>query len=165
MRRCARWVAAGKGLLLASLVLAACGGPPAGTPAAPAASSGAASAPSAGSGSTAAAPTGSAAAPAALKGRDAYPAPDDAETKIRAAWCAVAGAMFPLWVAKDAGIFQRHRLDAELVFMHGGSPCVAAMTNGDVDFLEASGGLIAGLMASNDGLVIGNLLPRQPLPP
>jgi NitT/TauT family transport system substrate-binding protein len=74
----------------------------------------------------------------------------------------VAGAMFPLWVAKDAGIFQRHRLDAELVFMQGGSPCVAAMTNGDVDFLESSGGLISGLMASNDGLVIANLYLGNP---
>jgi NitT/TauT family transport system substrate-binding protein len=146
-----RPLAAAKPLLLAALVLAACSGPPASAPAPPA-GAGAASAPAA----------SSAAAPAALRGRDAYPAPDDPEVKIKAAWCAVAGAMFPLWVAKDSGIFQRHRIDAELVFMQGGSPCVAAMTNGDVDFLESSGGLIAGLMASNDGLVIANLYLGNP---
>jgi NitT/TauT family transport system substrate-binding protein len=156
MRRPARAVAAGKSLLLAALILAACAGPPAPAPSPPAAAgaaSGAASAPAAG---------GAASAPAALRGRDAYPAPDDPEVKIKAAWCAVAGAMFPLWVAKDSGIFQRHRIDAELVFMQGGSPCVAAMTNGEVDFLESAGGLIAGLMASNDGLVIANLYLGNP---
>ncbi|HLH21941.1 MAG TPA: ABC transporter substrate-binding protein [Chloroflexota bacterium] len=155
MRRRARSGAAGTSLLLAVIVVAACGGPPA---AAPAASAGAASAPA----DSAPGAGGSASAPTALKGRDAYPAPDDPEVKIKAAWCAVAGAMFPLWAAKDAGIFQRHRIDAELVFMQGGSPCVAAMTNGEVDFLESAGGLIAALMASNDGAVIANLYLGNP---
>ncbi|HEY7065266.1 MAG TPA: ABC transporter substrate-binding protein [Chloroflexota bacterium] len=166
----ARGVAAGTSLLLVMTVLAACAGPAGPAPAAgsgaPAAASGAGAA---AAGAAGAAPSGAAApgaAPAsaagAPKGRDAYPAPDDAETKIKAAWCAVAGAMFPLWVAKDAGIFERHRLDAELVFMQGGTPCVAAMTNGEVDFLESAGGLIAGLMASNDGLVIANLYLGNP---
>src|SRR5581483_8305697 len=164
MRRRARWIAAGTSLLLAGMLLAACAGPPAAAPAPPAAGAASAPAPPAASAGAASAPAAAsgASAPAALKGRDAYPAPDDAETKIKAAWCAVAGAMFPLWVAKDAGIFERHRLDAELVFMQGGTPCVAAMTNGEVDFLESAGGLIAGLMASNDGLVIANLYLGNP---
>src|SRR5215211_4696574 len=142
MRRTSSWAAAGAGLLLAAMVLAACS---AGTAPAPAQR-----APQA----TASAPAP--AAPAVARGMDAYPTADDQEVKIRAAWCAVAGAMFPLWVAKEAGIFTRHRLDAELVFMQGGSPCQAAMMNGEVDFLESAGGLIPGLMASGAGLVIAN---------
>src|SRR5687768_17461683 len=70
---------------------------------------------------TPAAPSSAAGDP--LTGRAAYPAPADPEVKLRAAWCAVAGAMFPLWVAKESGIFARHRLDVELQFMQGGTPC------------------------------------------
>jgi NitT/TauT family transport system substrate-binding protein len=147
MRRTSSWATVGAGLLLGAMVLAACS---AGTAPAPAQRAPQAAAPA------------PAAAPAAARGMDAYPTADDQEVKIRAAWCAVAGAMFPLWVAKEAGIFTRHRLDAELVFMQGGSPCQAAMMNGEVDFLESAGGLIPGLMTSGEGLVIANFYMGNP---
>jgi hypothetical protein len=39
--------------------------------------------------------------------------------KIRASWCAVTGAQFPLWLAKESGILARHRIDADPRFIGG----------------------------------------------
>ncbi len=148
----ARVTAIGRLLLLAAVCVAACA-PAVGPPRE------AGSAPPRG---PTAAPGAGAAATAAPRGYEAFPAPDDPEVKVRAAWCAVAGAMFPLWVAKEAGIFTRHRLDVDLVFMQGGSPCQAAMMNGEVDFLESAGGLIPGLMTSGAGVIIANFYLGNP---
>jgi NitT/TauT family transport system substrate-binding protein len=77
--------------------------------------------------------------------------------KLRAAWCAVTGAQFPLWLAKESGIFARHRLDVEIQFILGSDVSLAALMSGDIDFLECSGGAVApGLMAGSDGLYVGN---------
>jgi NitT/TauT family transport system substrate-binding protein len=113
----------------------------------------------------AAAPAGGRATePAApLTGRAAYPAPNDPEERLRAAWCAVAGAMFPLWVAKEAGIFDRHRLNVELVYTQGADVNLAALMRGEIDFLECAGAaVIPGLMAGGDGVFIANLYMGNP---
>src|SRR3954451_369956 len=141
-------------LVLLVVTLVACSAPPA-----PAPAGGAAPAPAAASAPAAAA----APADTPASGRAAYPAASDPPEKVRAAWCAVAGAMFPLWVAKEAGIFARHRLDVELVFMQGGTPCIAGLMNGELDFLESAGaGLIPGLMTGSDGVLIANLYMGNP---
>src|SRR5688500_10323515 len=110
-------------LLAALSVLASCAAP---APAPREASSGA---------SQAVAP-GPAAAP---MGRAAYPAETDSETKVRASWCAAAGAMFPLWVAKEAGIFTRHRLDVELIYAFGSDVNIAALMQGELGCVAGAG--------------------------
>jgi NitT/TauT family transport system substrate-binding protein len=86
-----------------------------------------------------------------------YPAAGDPQVKVRAAWCAVTGAQFPLWLAKEASIFARHHLDAEISMISGSTPAIAALQRGDIDFLECSGGAIApGLMAGAEALFVGN---------
>src|SRR5215212_5293543 len=99
----------------------------------------------------------SAPAAAAPLGRAAYPTADDAPTRIRAGWCAATGAQFPLWLAKESGILERHRLDAELLFTLGADVNLAALQRGDLDFLECSGGATTpGLMAGIEAAFIGN---------
>jgi NitT/TauT family transport system substrate-binding protein len=134
-----------EGALLGIVLLIGCGAPAApGAPAPPAADR-AANAPAAPS------------APARPTGRAAYPAPDDPLVAVRAAWCAVTGAQFPLWLAKEAGIFARHRLDADIRLIASSGPALAALQSGEIDFLECSGGAVApGLMAGSDGLYIAN---------
>jgi NitT/TauT family transport system substrate-binding protein len=140
--------------LLGAGVLAACASPPPPVPAAGASAAG---------GGAPAAAAGSAPVEAgAARGREAYPAAGDAEVQIRAAWCAVAGAMFPLWVAKEAGIFQRHKLDVELIYTQGSEVNLAALARGDIDFLECAGGTTPGLMAGSDGAFIANLYLGNP---
>jgi NitT/TauT family transport system substrate-binding protein len=98
-----------------------------------------------------------------LRGRAAYPAPTDERTKVRAAWCAVAGAMFPLWVAKEAGIFERHRLEAELSYAQGAGPNLAALSYGDLDFLECAGGsTIPAMMSGGDVVFIATFHQGNP---
>src|SRR3954452_11432928 len=152
------------GLLLTAGLLAACAG---GAPAQPpnaggsqppgaAGSAGAVASGASGASATAAGGTG-ASATAAPTGRAAYPAADDPELKIRASWCAVTGAQFPLWLAKESGILARHRLDADLQFINGSDVNVAALMRGDVDFVECSGGAVApALMAGGDAAYVGS---------
>jgi NitT/TauT family transport system substrate-binding protein len=109
----------------------------------------------------------SASAPApsgpAPTGRAAYPAPNDEEIKLRASWCAVAGAMFPLWIAKEAGIFQRHRLDVELIYAFGAEANIAALFQRDLDFVECAGAsVVPGMMASSEIALIANFLQGNP---
>jgi NitT/TauT family transport system substrate-binding protein len=86
-----------------------------------------------------------------------YPRADDQPVQIKAAWCAVTGAQFPLWLAKESGVFARHRIEADLTIIQGSTPAIAALQRGDVDFLECSGGAIApGLMAGAEALFVGN---------
>jgi NitT/TauT family transport system substrate-binding protein len=104
---------------------------------------------------------GSLAAPAApaaaTSGRTAYPAADDPEVTVRVSWCAPTGAQFPVWLAKEAGIFARHRLDVDLRYIQGSDINMVALMRGEVDFLECSGGaVIPGLMASDENVLIGN---------
>ncbi len=127
---------------LVALALAACASP---TPSPPAA------------GVAPTAPSASSPAPGAAAERAAYPAADDPEVHVRAAWCAVTGAQFPIWLAKESGIFARHRLDVDLSFISGSDVSQAAVMRGDVDFLECSGGGVTpGLMATGEMVFVGN---------
>jgi NitT/TauT family transport system substrate-binding protein len=100
---------------------------------------------------------------AAPTGRAAYPAEADTEVKVRASWCAAAGAMFPLWVAKEAGIFTRHRLDVDLVYAFGSEVNIAALMQGELDFVECAGASqIPGMMAASDMVLIASFLQGNP---
>ena len=106
---------------------------------------------------------GAAAGGPAPTGRAAYPAATDEEIKVRASWCAVAGAMFPLWIGKEAGIFQRHRLDVELIYAFGAEANVAALLQRDLDFVECAGAsVIPGMMAASEIFLIANFLQGNP---
>src|SRR5688572_20171465 len=85
-------------ILLAGLTLAACA-----APAAPASKPAATVAPS---GST---------APAAAEPNPAPPA----LIPVRAAYAAPAGALTPVWIAQDRGLFNEYGLDVDLSFLSG----------------------------------------------
>ncbi len=48
----------------------------------------------------------------------------EAPQKLRVAYAAVTAAFSIPWIAKEAGIFQRHGLDVELVYIAAGSRAV-----------------------------------------
>jgi NitT/TauT family transport system substrate-binding protein len=139
-------------LLLTFSALASCAAPAA-TPPAATGAPGAANPSVPSNAASAAAPTG----------RAAYPAESDTEVKLRAAWCAAAGAMFPLWVAKEAGIFARHRLDVELQYVFGTEMNVAALLQGELDFVECAGAAtIPAMMVANELVLVGSFLQGNP---
>lgn len=60
--------------------------------------------------------------------------------KLRVAYAAVTAAFAIPWIAKEGGIFQRHGLDVELVYIAAGSRAVQTLVGGSVD-VAAIGGL------------------------
>ncbi len=97
-------------LLICALLLAACASPAA-APAATGATGGA---------------TVSASASAAS-------APTPAPTRLRVAYVTVASNILPMWLAQDAGIFDKYGLDVELLYVAGAAKVSEALLGGDVE--------------------------------
>ncbi len=56
-----------------------------------------------------------------------------APVKMRIAFSNVSGDLLPVWAAKDAGIFSKDGVDAELVSIDGGARTLAALLSGDIN--------------------------------
>jgi NitT/TauT family transport system substrate-binding protein len=96
-------------LALAALVLAACT-PTAGRPASPDTPSGAGTSAAAG----------------------AVGASTPAPTRLRIAYVTIASNILPMWLAQDAGLFQKYGLDVELLYVAGAAKVAEALLGGDV---------------------------------
>ena len=68
---------------------------------------------------------------------------------VRVAYSAISGAMGPLWVAHDLGIFSRHGIDVQLLYIGGGSVVMQTLLSGDVQFARV--GANAAVQASLRG--------------
>jgi len=55
---------------------------------------------------------------------------------VRIAYSSISGAMLPLWVAKDKGLFEKHGVDVEVTYIRG--LAVEALLAGEVQFVRAS---------------------------
>jgi NitT/TauT family transport system substrate-binding protein len=58
-----------------------------------------------------------------------------AADKLRVSHCYIGGAVLPLWIAKEAGLYQREGLDVELIWIQG-NPATAALIAGEIDLLH-----------------------------
>jgi NitT/TauT family transport system substrate-binding protein len=59
--------------------------------------------------------------------------------KLRVAYAAITAAFALPWIAKEGGIFQRHGLDVELVYIASGSRAVQTLVGGGIDVAEVGG--------------------------
>lgn len=59
-----------------------------------------------------------------------------AAAPVRVAYSSISGAMGPLWVAHDLGLFNRQGLDVQLLYIGGGSVVMQALLGGDVQFVR-----------------------------
>ena len=59
-------------------------------------------------------------------------------TKIRVGYPSPSASMYPLFVTKEAGLFEKHGLDADLVYVQG-VQMVQVHTAGQLDFTTTSG--------------------------
>ena len=74
-----------------------------------------------------------------------------AEERLRIAYSAISGAMLTPWVGLETGIFRKNGLDAQLIYIPGGSTAAAALAGGDVQVILASGdGVIRGRLQGLD---------------
>jgi NitT/TauT family transport system substrate-binding protein len=60
-----------------------------------------------------------------------------APAKVSIALPIVASVTMPVYYARDAGLFKKHGIDADLQLFRGGPPANAALLSGDVQFLIA----------------------------
>jgi NitT/TauT family transport system substrate-binding protein len=78
---------------------------------------------------------------------------------VRVAYSAISGAMGPLWVAHDHGIFNRHGLDVQLLYIGGGSVATQALIGGDVQFVRLGANSVIQASLRGAGLkMIGNTI-------
>ena len=75
-----------------------------------------------------------------------------AADKLRVSNCFIGGAILPLWLAQDAGLFQREGLDVELIWIQG-NPAVAALISGEIDLLHCIPHNVISAMAGGAELV------------
>jgi NitT/TauT family transport system substrate-binding protein len=88
------------------------------------------------------------------------PRPGRAE-RVRVAYSAISGAMGPLWAAHDLGLFSRHGLDVQLLYIGGGSVVTQALLGGDVQFVRlGANAVVQASLRGADLKMIGNTINR-----
>jgi NitT/TauT family transport system substrate-binding protein len=58
---------------------------------------------------------------------------------LNVSYASVTGSRIPLWIAKDAGLFERNSLHVNLVVIAAGNAAIGALAGGDVEILGAPG--------------------------
>src|ERR671919_1071726 len=58
---------------------------------------------------------------------------------LNVSYASVTGSRIPLWIAKDAGLFEKYGLHVNLVVIAAGNAAIGALTGGDVEILGAPG--------------------------
>jgi ABC-type nitrate/sulfonate/bicarbonate transport system substrate-binding protein len=58
---------------------------------------------------------------------------------LNASYASVTGSRIPLWMAKDAGLFEKYGLHVNLVVIAAGNAAIGALASGDVEVLGAPG--------------------------
>ena len=59
--------------------------------------------------------------------------------KITASYGAISGTMAPIWVAKEARLFEKYGLDLSLVYIPGGPRSIMSLLGGSLQFVNHSG--------------------------
>jgi ABC-type nitrate/sulfonate/bicarbonate transport system substrate-binding protein len=76
-------------------------------------------------------------------------------TRINVGYSAISGDAMPAWVAKDAGIFEKNGLDAQLVFFTGGTTAVMALVSADTPVAQIAGpAVVNSVLAGSDSVLI-----------
>ena len=66
-----------------------------------------------------------------------------------------SGAFTPLWMAHDLGLFVKHGVEVQPVFIEGGSRAAQAIVARDIDVGILSGGVIEATLAGAELTFIG----------
>ena len=58
---------------------------------------------------------------------------------LNVSYASVTGSRIPLWIAKDASLFEKYGLNVNLVVIAAGNAAIGALSGGDVEVLGAPG--------------------------
>lgn len=79
--------------------------------------------------------------------------------KMHVGYSAQAGAFAPIWITKDAGLFKKHGLDVNLVFIPGGPTAAAALMAGEVQVVAMAGpAIVTSKLAGSDLVMIAGIV-------
>jgi NitT/TauT family transport system substrate-binding protein len=82
---------------------------------------------------------------------------------LRIAYTSIAVVYGPLWVTRDAGIFKKYNIDAELLYIAGGPPSLQALIAGDVAIsFTAGGATVAANLSGSDVVLLGASIDSLP---
>ena len=74
-----------------------------------------------------------------LLGSFSPPGEPAAAEKINASYGAISGSMAPIWVAKEARLFEKQGLDLNLVYIPGGPRSIMSLIGSSIQFVNHSG--------------------------
>ena len=79
--------------------------------------------------------------------------------KLHVGYSAQAGSLAPIWITKEAGIFKKHGLDVELLFIPGGPTAAAAMLSGEVPIAVVGGpAVVSSNLAGSDLVMVAGIV-------
>src|ERR1051325_2171760 len=82
---------------------------------------------------------------------------------LRIAYTSIAMVYGPLWLTREAGIFKKHGIDPELLYIAGGPPSLQALIAGDVAIsFTAAGAVVAANLSGSDVVLIGTTIDSLP---
>jgi NitT/TauT family transport system substrate-binding protein len=79
--------------------------------------------------------------------------------KMNVGYSAQAGAFAPIWITHEAGLFRKHGLEVNLIFIPGGPTAAAAMLAGEVQAAAMAGpAIITSNLAGSDLVMIAGMV-------
>jgi len=90
----------------------------------------------------------------ALSAMFAYRADLSAQEKLKIAYSSADASNAVWFTALDAGLYRKHGLDVELIFIQSSTMSVSTVVSGDIDVANASGGAVASAAAGGANLVM-----------
>ena len=81
-----------------------------------------------------------------------------AADRVRIGYSSITANRLPFWLGQEAGIFNRHGIDAELLLIPSGTTAVQALIAGEVQLLTATGTTaVAATLRGADLAIVGSL--------
>jgi NitT/TauT family transport system substrate-binding protein len=71
---------------------------------------------------------------------------------IKIAYATTSGIRLPLWIAEEAKLYDKYKLDAKLINIPSGNTAISALVSGEVDIVSGSGS--ASIVAAGRGLPV-----------
>lgn len=79
--------------------------------------------------------------------------------KMHVGYSAQAGAFAPIWITREAGLFRKHGLDVDLIFIPGGPTAAAALMAGEVQVVAMAGpAIVTSNLAGSDLVMIAGIV-------
>jgi NitT/TauT family transport system substrate-binding protein len=89
----------------------------------------------------------------AIHASDAGAQAKQAAEKVRLVFSAIGSSQSPLWIGYEAGIFRKHGLDAELLYVGGGSRAAQVILSGEVPIAMFTGAAVVSADIAGGDLV------------